>query len=390
MNMTQNGAMRYSNLRGKVNYFPSAREPSATPIPSGAEAANATGFQTVPARVQGRKMRARARSFQDHFSQARLFWNSLAPWERAHVVSAFSFELNNVESAVVRANAVHNMLCKVDMALARAVAARIGVTIDVARAAAPVPKPAGAGEGTESELRGPEYCEGSGGGAVGRLPRSAALSMDRPQGPGAAGLAGRKVAVVAAPGACGEQWAALRARASALGLQLLTVTPTAAPVALADGTVLPGGAATVPASTANPAAFTSVFVLRGAEAGAHGRRPAPAQGAAPPQWDRGGWRNVIALVTAALEHGKPVCDGTEGAAVLAEAGAGAEEGAGNGVVTLQSTAVAVGNKLSQAQSQTEQAQTEAQRVVAAFVEANLRTHRYYDRQTETISGALEN
>ncbi len=60
--------------------------------------AGAAGFVSVPRRVEGTKVRERAvepdlLSFDDHYTQATLFWNSMTSPERDHIVDAFSFEL---------------------------------------------------------------------------------------------------------------------------------------------------------------------------------------------------------------------------------------------------------------------------------------------------------
>jgi catalase len=38
--------------------------------------------------------------FADHYTQARLFWNSQTPSERAHIVRGFRFELTKVQNAM--------------------------------------------------------------------------------------------------------------------------------------------------------------------------------------------------------------------------------------------------------------------------------------------------
>ncbi|MHA6632058.1 catalase-related domain-containing protein [Pseudonocardia sichuanensis] len=43
------------------------------------------------------KIRKRAASFQDCYSQAALFWNPMADWERKHIVAAFRFELGKCD-----------------------------------------------------------------------------------------------------------------------------------------------------------------------------------------------------------------------------------------------------------------------------------------------------
>ncbi|MCZ6924034.1 MAG: hypothetical protein O7D30_00445, partial [Rickettsia endosymbiont of Ixodes persulcatus] len=61
---------------------------------------------TYPSTVSGHKTRETAASFKDHFSQARLFWNSMSHVEKIHMMQAFSFELGKVKSKSVRQQVV--------------------------------------------------------------------------------------------------------------------------------------------------------------------------------------------------------------------------------------------------------------------------------------------
>jgi catalase len=79
-------------------------------------------------RVDGHKIRARSESFKDFYSQARLFWNSMAPVERDHIVAAFGFELGKVRSVDVRERALAQINL-IDHQLAMAVARAIGLPV---------------------------------------------------------------------------------------------------------------------------------------------------------------------------------------------------------------------------------------------------------------------
>ena len=92
--------------------------------PKGAEA-----FGSYTEKIDGKKIRERSDSFSDHFSQATLFWNSMAGWEKQHIVEAFSFELNKVETIGIRTRVVNDLLANVHPDLAKQVADNIGVTI---------------------------------------------------------------------------------------------------------------------------------------------------------------------------------------------------------------------------------------------------------------------
>ncbi|MDP8932430.1 MAG: catalase, partial [Actinomycetota bacterium] len=78
-------------------------------------------------RVDGQKVRRRSKSFQDHYSQATLFWNSMSYWERQQIVDAFRFELGKVSHHHIRERMVGH-LNEVDHDLAVAVAEGVGVT----------------------------------------------------------------------------------------------------------------------------------------------------------------------------------------------------------------------------------------------------------------------
>ena len=54
-----------------------------------------------PQPVNGVKERVQPVSFEDHYSQATLFWNSLTAVEHDHIVGAFTFELSKVQDPVI-------------------------------------------------------------------------------------------------------------------------------------------------------------------------------------------------------------------------------------------------------------------------------------------------
>ncbi len=120
-----------------------------------------TAFVHRPRPVEGVKRRLRPQSFDDHYSQATLFFSSLNPVEQDHLVGAFRFELGKCSNVEVVARMVGN-LGHVDAELAAQVASHLGV-------------PAPASDAEPAELTSP------------------ALSM-APTGPGP--IDGRKVAVL--------------------------------------------------------------------------------------------------------------------------------------------------------------------------------------------------
>jgi catalase len=93
------------------------------------------GFQSTPEALEPLKSRQHSASFDDHFSQATLFWSSQSQAEKEHIVAAFRFELSKVKTKEVRQRTVDN-LAHVDMKLASRVAAQIGIDLPNAAAAA--------------------------------------------------------------------------------------------------------------------------------------------------------------------------------------------------------------------------------------------------------------
>jgi catalase len=93
------------------------------------------GFQSFAGELEAPKVRRRSASFDDHFSQATLFWNSQSAAEKEHIIAAFQFELSKVELPAIRQRIVDN-LAHVDARLARKVAEPLGIAPPDAKAAA--------------------------------------------------------------------------------------------------------------------------------------------------------------------------------------------------------------------------------------------------------------
>ncbi|MCF2527273.1 catalase [Yinghuangia soli] len=99
------------------------------------------GYRHAQERVDGEKVKRRSPSFADHFSQAALFWRSMAGWERDHIVAAFTFELGKCETAEIRRDVVAQ-LAHVDAELAGRVADGLGLDRPaVLETPAPEPSP---------------------------------------------------------------------------------------------------------------------------------------------------------------------------------------------------------------------------------------------------------
>lgn len=123
-NNQRDGHMRQTINRGKTSYSPNSL---GNNDPVQAKAAEG-GFTSYPERIEAHKVRARSKSFFDHFSQARLFFNSQSEPEKNHLIDALSFELGKVKTLAIRERML-GILAQVDKGLASGVAYAIGVSV---------------------------------------------------------------------------------------------------------------------------------------------------------------------------------------------------------------------------------------------------------------------
>jgi catalase len=150
----QDGHMAMRNPAGRVNYQPNSWDegPRESPV---------KGFRHFASQENGPKMRIRAESFADHYSQARLFFISQTPPEQRHIVDALTFELSKVQTPVIRERMVSHLL-NIDETLAKQVGHALGLKA--------MPEPAEAAMPTRQDLdpspalsivaRGPKRFEG--------------------------------------------------------------------------------------------------------------------------------------------------------------------------------------------------------------------------------------
>jgi catalase len=130
-NFQRDGIHRQTINKGRVAYEPNT-------LGNGTEyrvEGSALGFQSFAETLESPKLRRRSPSFDDHFSQAALFWNSQSSVEKDHIVAAFRFELSKVEVPDIRQRVVDN-LAHVDSKLASRVAAPLGINPPDPKAAA--------------------------------------------------------------------------------------------------------------------------------------------------------------------------------------------------------------------------------------------------------------
>ncbi|MBI3217044.1 MAG: catalase [Mycobacterium sp.] len=84
------------------------------------------GYVQTTRVIDGTAVRAQPASFDDHFSQATMFYRSLSPIEQAHVAEAFTFELGKVYEQAIKERELA-VLANVDTELCALVAAGLGL-----------------------------------------------------------------------------------------------------------------------------------------------------------------------------------------------------------------------------------------------------------------------
>jgi catalase len=235
-NNQRDGMHRQAIPRGRVAYEPNSLG-GGCPFQAGA-----AGFSSFPRAIESNnsavdKVRGRPEKFAEHYAQARLFFDSQTPVEKAHIRGAFRFELSKVTVPAVRVRMVSSLL-NVSKELATGLAKDLGI-------ATPPPMPRAMKTAPKPEI------------AV-----SNALSLQALPGDG--GIASRKIAILLADGVESEPIAELidaLDKAGAVTRLLSTrlgsvsseegepfeidATLENSPAVLFDAMVLPGGAEAV-------------------------------------------------------------------------------------------------------------------------------------------------
>jgi catalase len=165
-NNQRDGMHRQAINRGRVNYEPNSLA-GGCPFQAGM-----SGYKSYPEPIAEDKVRGNPELFSDHYSQARLFWQSQSPAEQTHIINAFRFELTRVQTPAIRARVV-SLLVNVNAVLAASVADGLGIELPPAMPLA-------------SNLPIPTY------------PPSPALSLLTR--PGTTGIATRRVALLISDG----------------------------------------------------------------------------------------------------------------------------------------------------------------------------------------------
>jgi len=200
----QDGHMAMRNPTGRSNYQPNSWGDGPRESPQ-------RGFRSHPDEVEGPKVRLRAESFADHYSQARQFFISQTVHEQKHIAMALTFELSKVETPAIRERVVAHLL-NIDEGLAETVAEKLGMK--------DLPKPADAAVPPRDDL-----------------PASDALSIIK-NGPES--FAGRKVGVLVSDGADAAILTALSAALKKEKAKMEIVAPRIGGATLSDGSLIEG------------------------------------------------------------------------------------------------------------------------------------------------------
>jgi catalase len=196
----QDGHMAMRNPVGRANYEPNSWGMGPREDPQ-------RGYRSFADAEQGQKVRLRAESFADHYSQARQFFNSQTPPEQRHIVMALTFELSKVQTPAIRERMVSHLL-NIDEALAATVADKLGIR--------KMPSPADAAVPPRDDLE-----------------PSPALSIIE-NGPESFG--GRKVGVLVSDGVDAALFEQLRTAVETEGAVMEVVAAKVGGVSAADGT----------------------------------------------------------------------------------------------------------------------------------------------------------
>lgn len=121
----QRGGLSRQNIdSGKTSYSPNSLNNNSSEQVKAAQG----GYVSYNERIDARKIRARSNSFLDHFSQARLFFNSQSDPEKNHIVDALSFELGKVKTVAIRERML-GILSLIEKGLAAEVAYALGLHV---------------------------------------------------------------------------------------------------------------------------------------------------------------------------------------------------------------------------------------------------------------------
>lgn len=288
-NNQRDAHMRMTINKGRVSYAPSSLDGHVME-----EVGPKPGFVSYPQAVTGNKIRERSPSFEDHYGQASLFWNSQVPVEKQHIVNALKFELSKVETRAVRLRVLDH-LAKINSVLFTQVAKGIGEKVEPPNAKVKTSKGT-ADKPDELSLLAEAVSPTS---ASGGITKTKGLSMEEDQPKIAKG---RKVAILVADGTAFREVGAMQKALLAASVPSEIVAPHIGPMEGDGGQT----EATKTYSNCSSVLFDAVYVPGGPEA-------IKMLSELP---------DAIRFIDEAFKHGKPIAATAEGVELVLAAGVG--------------------------------------------------------------------
>ncbi|WP_410813692.1 catalase [Micromonospora sp. 067-2] len=121
--MLRDGFHQHAVYAGVAPYRPNSLD-GGNPFPAGDKE---HAFLDVPVTVaEAPKVRANPASFDDHFSQVRLFWSSMSPVEKEHIIRSYTFELGKCYHQAIKERQLQS-LANIDPVLCEQVATGLGL-----------------------------------------------------------------------------------------------------------------------------------------------------------------------------------------------------------------------------------------------------------------------
>ena len=332
-NNQRDGHMRTTVNKGRVSYAPASLDGHAVE-----EVGPKPGFVTFSEKINATKVRERSPSFEDHYGQARLFWNSMTPPEKEHIAKALQFELSKVETKEVRQRMLGHLL-QINEVLAAQVSRAIGEKVVTSH---PTTKPKGTGDVPEqaATLADATTPTSSSGGLL----KTKGLSMEEDQPKLAKG---RKVAILVAAGVAVAEVEAMKAALAGEAVSCEVVGPHIGEI---EGD---GGFVEAAKTFANSSSvlFDAVYVPGGA-ASVTALEELP---------------DALRFIDEAYKHGKPIAASMQGVELVA--------------------ASQVGDLVPDAKSAQQGIILElagVEKVTKPFIKA-IASHRFHNRQTDKVA-----
>jgi catalase len=244
-NNQRDGHMRQTINKGISSYDPN-RTGGGCPYQA---MSSEGGFTSYNERIDARKVRARSKSFFDHFSQAALFFNSQSEAEQSHIVNAFRFELGKVSIPDVRERVV-GFLTQVSQKLAADVAYGLGMPVPALPEQPNFSVPADEDPAAFQPVKGKQ-----------KIKSSAALSMANTI---KNTIKSRQIAILIADGVNGASVNKMKKALEKEGAQTKLIAPRLGTVKAADGSDI---AVDMSLLTSASVVFDAVYIPGGASAG---------------------------------------------------------------------------------------------------------------------------